>query len=143
MAKTWSRYSSPRALLLVSNQRALTAALKLQLCMGSGKSWRIQGNLVLGRGLLEQRVGAAAVRALHVFKLDNGHARAGGRLEGGGVMHLSSGRRRDKLGAGPGGGDKQRDDGKAQRKAGPPAKSGEAMGKSEKTRHGDWTTPSR
>src|SRR5438270_97768 len=45
LAKTASRYSSPSFLLLVSNQRAFTAAVKLQAWNASGKSWRIHGML--------------------------------------------------------------------------------------------------
>jgi hypothetical protein len=46
--------------------------------------------VVLGRGISEHRVGAAAVGAFHVFKFDDGHAGAGGRTKGGGVMDLGS-----------------------------------------------------
>ena len=80
------------------------------------------GDVVLGRGILEQGVGAAAVGALHVGKLDDGHAGAGGRLEGGGVVHLGSRRRSDKLGVGRGG-KKERGGGEAQNEAGPLAES--------------------
>jgi hypothetical protein len=52
-------------------------------------------------------------------------------------MHRSSGGRWEKLGVGPGGGDKKRGNSKAQKKAGRPAKSGAAMGISEKMRHSD------
>jgi hypothetical protein len=88
-----------------------------------------QWNLVLGRGFFQERIGAGAVGALIVRKLDDGHAGASGRLEGGGVMHLSSGRRRDKLGLGSGGDGQQRGGGKAEPKAGARAKKGKAMGK--------------
>jgi hypothetical protein len=44
-------------------------------------------------------------------------------------MHLSSGRRRDKLGLGSGGDGQQRGGGKAEPKAGARAKKGKAMGK--------------
>jgi hypothetical protein len=46
------------------------------------------GDVVLGGGVFEERVGAGAVGALEVFKLDDGDASAGRRLEGGGVVDL-------------------------------------------------------
>jgi len=66
---------------LVSKKRALTAAWKLQLCMGSGKSWRTQGMLYLAaawirRGLARRSLGTRD------HKLDDGDACAGRRLEG-------------------------------------------------------------
>jgi hypothetical protein len=88
-----------------------------------------QWNLVLGRGLFQERVGVGAVGALIVRKLDDGHASAGGRLEGGSVVYLSSGLRRDKLGLGSGGDGQQRGGGKAEPKAGARTKSRKAMGK--------------
>jgi len=87
-----------------------------------------QRNLVFGRGFFQKRVGARAVRALVVRKLNDGNAGAGGRLEGGGVVHLSPGRRRDKLGLGSGGGH-ERDGGKDEPQAGAWTKKGKAMGK--------------
>ena len=61
------------------------------------------GNLVLGHGLFEQRVGAGAVGALHVCKLDQGYAGSGGRPENRGVEDPGSGWRSAKLSVGAGG----------------------------------------
>lgn len=47
------------------------------------------GDAVLGGGLHEQGIGGSAGWALEVTKLDDCHARAGGRMERGGVMDLS------------------------------------------------------
>jgi hypothetical protein len=91
----------------------------------------------LGGSVSARAWSTAAVRALQVFKLDQSYAGAGGRPEGGGVVHRSSRGRREKLGVDPGGGDKKRGYGEAQKKAGRPAKSGAAMGISEKMRHSD------
>ena len=60
------------------------------------------GDVVLGGGVFEERVGAGAVGALEVVKLDDGDASAGGRLEGGGVVDLG-GVGRAELGVGGGG----------------------------------------
>src|ERR1700679_903400 len=65
-AKTASRYSSPSFLLLVSNQRALTAAWKLQSCCGSGKSWRNQGILYC----------SAAALSSGLARAQSGHSRS-------------------------------------------------------------------
>ena len=51
------------------------------------------GDVVFGGGLNEERVGAGAVGALEVIKLDDGDACAGRRLEGGGVVDRRGGRR--------------------------------------------------
>ena len=99
LAKTSSRYSLPRVLLLVSKKRALTAAWKLQLCMRQREVVADPWDVVLGRGLFEERVGAGAVGALKVLKLDDGDAGAGRRLEGGRVVDLR-GIGRAKLGVG-------------------------------------------
>ena len=69
------------------------------------------GNAVFGGGIFEERVGAGAVGALEVFKLDDGDARAGRRLEGRpaswtwvgiGRAELSAGRGRGEGGNGEG-----------------------------------------
>jgi hypothetical protein len=60
------------------------------------------GDVVLGRGVFKDGVGVAAVGALHIFEFDDGDACAGGRFEGGGVVHGCGGRR-TKLRAGSGG----------------------------------------
>ena len=114
-----------------SNQRASTAALKLQAWKGSGKSWRTQGMWYFAGGFFQQWVGAAAVGALHVFKLDDGHAGAGGRLERGGIVDLRSRRRRAKLGVSGDG--KESGKGKGQQQAGRPVESRKATGKEERT----------
>ena len=51
------------------------------------------GDVVLGRRVFEDRVGVAAVGALHIFEFDDGDARAGGGFERGGVVHGRGGRR--------------------------------------------------
>ena len=56
-------------------------------------------DVVFGRGVFEEWVGAGAVRALKVFKLDDGDASAGRRLEGRRVVDLG-GIGRAKLGVG-------------------------------------------
>ena len=102
------------------------------------------GDRILFGGLFEEGIGAGAVGALEVFKLDDGDAGAGRGLEGGGVMDLG-GFRRAKLGVGHGrdeeqrGGDKQcgRQDGKDQAHAVRARREMEA----EETLHGVWTAP--
>jgi hypothetical protein len=46
------------------------------------------GDLVFGGSFFEERVGASAVRALEVFKLDDGDARGSRRTQGRGILHL-------------------------------------------------------
>jgi hypothetical protein len=58
------------------------------------------GNAVLGGGLHEQGIGGSAGRALEVTKLDDGDARAGGRMKRGGVVDLSCGPRGSELSVG-------------------------------------------
>ena len=70
------------------------------------------GDVVLRGGLLEDGVGGGAVGALHVLKLDDGHAGAGRRLEGGGVVDRGGGRRAE-LGVGGGQGRNRRRPGRA------------------------------
>jgi len=100
---------------------------------GQGEVMAHQWNFVFGRSFLEQGVGAAAIGALIVNKLDQSHAGSGGRLEGGGVVHLRCGRRA-KLGVCTGGGEQS--GGKSEH-----PESGKTTGKCEKTSHSDWTAP--
>jgi hypothetical protein len=89
------------------------------------------GDVVLGGGLVEQRVGAGAVGALEVFKFDDGDAGAGGGDEGGGVVDLGSARRRRELGDARSGSEDQR-------------REGEQVGYAERAHDGghfDWTAP--
>ncbi len=55
------------------------------------------GDVILCCCFNEQGVGTGAVRALKVFKLDEGHARTRGWAQGRGIMHAGS-LRRPKLG---------------------------------------------
>jgi hypothetical protein len=69
---------------------------------GMVRQWEIvtqPWNVVFGRGLHENRIGAGALGALHVGKLENGDTRTGRGLESGGVVDLR-GSRRGELGAG-------------------------------------------
>jgi hypothetical protein len=52
------------------------------------KSWRIQGILYWAAAALSVGLAAAQAWALEVVELDDGHARAGRWVEGGGVEHL-------------------------------------------------------
>lgn len=74
------------------------------------------GDVVLGGGLFEQRVGAGAVGALHVFEFDDGDAGSGGWLEGGGIVDLGGGRRGRAAELGMGG--RGRNDGQRERGSG-------------------------
>ena len=51
-----------------------------------GKIMTHPGNMVLSRSILEQRIGAGAIRTLHVFKLNDRHVSAGRWLERSGIM---------------------------------------------------------
>jgi hypothetical protein len=55
------------------------------------------GYLVLGRGGFDDRILHAAAGTLHVSKLDDGHARAGGRMKQRAVFDLRSRRWSGKL----------------------------------------------
>ncbi len=53
---------------------------------GQGKIVTHPGNMVLGRSILKQRIGAGTIGTLHVFELNDRHVSAGRRLEGRGIM---------------------------------------------------------
>ena len=94
------------------------------------------GDVVFGGGVFEEGVCAGAVGALEIFKLDDGDASAGGRLEGGGIVDLG-GIGRAELGVSRGG--DQRGEGEGERKAGEVPAQGEM--KAAETMHGVWTAP--
>ena len=96
------------------------------------------GDVVLGGGLFEEEVGVGAVGTLEVFKLDDGDACAGWRLEGGGVVHVGGGRRAE-LGVCGDGEQSGGDQGECRDWAGeiPAREETEA----EETMHGVWTAP--
>ena len=93
------------------------------------------GDVVFGRGLFEEGVCAGAVGALKVFKLNDGDASAGRRLEGGGVVDLG-GIGLAELGVGWDG--DEGGEGEGKQKAGELAQ-GETV--AEETMHGVWTAP--
>ena len=74
---------------------------------GEGKVVAEPGDVVFGRGIFEEGVGAGAVGALHVFKFDDGYTGAGGGTEGAGVVDLGSRGRRAELGVCAGGEEKR------------------------------------
>ena len=104
----------------------------------------------IGGGLNEKRVGAGAVRALEVIKLNNGDAGSGRRLEGGSVVNRR-GWRCAELGVGCGCGEKER--GADERGGNEGQGCGEARQnwagnfvarektESEETMHSVWTAP--
>jgi hypothetical protein len=96
------------------------------------------GNLVLGCGRFHGGILGAADRALHIRKLDHGHANASGRLEDGGVLHTRSARRSCKLGVGTQrGGPKKREKGKTEQQAGALVENGQTTGNGKNTKHSD------
>jgi len=98
---------------------------------GQGEVVADPGDVVLGGGFEEQRVGAGAVGALEVFKFDDGDAGSGGGDEGGGVVDLGAARRRRELGDARSGSEDQR-------------REGEQVGYAERAHDGghfDWTAP--
>ena len=90
LAKTASRYSSPRALLLSVEPARVDGGVEAPGVEGQREVVADPGNVIAGGGFFEDGIGAAAVGALHVFELDDGDARAGGRMEGGGIVDLGS-----------------------------------------------------
>jgi hypothetical protein len=99
------------------------------------------GNIVLGGGLNEERVGAGAVGTLEVIELDHGDARARRRLESRWVVDLRGGWRA-KLGV-CGGRGEPRDGNESQcegyGQANTNAKSAQSEGN--EMEHVGWTTP--
>ena len=82
-------------------EAGVDGGLEAPVVLGQREVVADPGDVVFGGGVFEQGVGAGAVGALEVFKLDDGDASAGGRLEGGGVVDLG-GIGRAELGVGRG-----------------------------------------
>jgi len=93
-------------------EAGVDGGLEAPIVLGEREIVANPGDVVFGGGLFEEGVGVGAVGALEVFKLDDGDACAGRRLEGRGVVDLGSGRRAE-LGVGGdgerGGGDQGKD----------------------------------
>ena len=98
------------------------------------------GDVVGGGGLLEDDVGAGAVGALEVFKLDDGDAGSGGGTERGGGVDLGSGLRRGELGVGCRAREK-RGGGEGQKEADTCGASGNGLGKAHEAMHRGWMAP--
>jgi hypothetical protein len=75
---------------------------------------------------------------LHVGKLDDGYAGAGGRMERGGVQHMGSRRRNGKLSVGAGSRNQKRKE--AWKQEGETA-GGNELGGAQKRKHSGWTAP--
>jgi hypothetical protein len=76
---------------------------------GQGKIVTHPGNMVLGRGIAQERIGAGTVRTLHILKFDDRHPGARRRFEGRRIMHCG-GLRTGKMS--PGGDDAEQEQGR-------------------------------